>query len=317
MICDPNGNILPILESHSTGLAEAVADLLVAETPADIYHAIVSSSFDAYRLDYLRRDRLRTGSAAGAIDFDWLLENLRIETIDFEAPAGEEPAIPRVTFCLAAKAVEAAEAFLLARFHLYTQVYLHKATRGIEQMLAALLRTVATAISESRFGEIAIAPEHPLARFFASNGEDTRAYAALDDTVIWGALERFSEASDAYVRELANRLRNRQLFKALDIETAFPESAERQRRAIRQIEQEFAGEMGRTVLKDRTTISIYGVIGADDAQAQKRLMIQTANGLREITELSRAINALSGGERPFNRFYFADLAARDRARGQR
>ncbi len=90
MICDPNGNILPILESHSTGLAEAVADLLVAETPADIYHAIVSSSFDADRLDYLRRDRLMTGSGAGAIDFDWLLENLRIETIDFEAPAGEE-----------------------------------------------------------------------------------------------------------------------------------------------------------------------------------------------------------------------------------
>ena len=127
-----------------------------------------------------------TGSGAGAIDFDWLLENLRIETIDFEAPAGEEPAIPRATFCLDAKAVEAAEAFLLARFHLYTQVYLHKATRGIEQMLSALLRTVATAVSEGRFGAIAIDPKHPLARFFASNGEDARAYAALDDTVIWG-----------------------------------------------------------------------------------------------------------------------------------
>jgi hypothetical protein len=65
MIRDPNGNILPILEDHRPGLAEAIADLLVAETPADIYHAIVSSSFDADRLDYLRRDRLMTGSGAG------------------------------------------------------------------------------------------------------------------------------------------------------------------------------------------------------------------------------------------------------------
>ncbi len=314
MICDPNGNILPILEDHRPGLAQAVADLLVAETPVDIYHAIVSSSFDADRLDYLRRDRLMTGSGAGAIDFDWLLENLRIETIDFEPPARDEPAIPRVTFCLDAKAVEAAEAFLLARFHLYTQVYLHKATRGIEQMLVALIGTVATAVSESQFDEIAIEPKHSLARFFASNGEDAAAYAALDDTVIWGGVERFSDARDPYVREMSNQLRNRRLFKALDIETTFPEFAERQRRAIRQIEQMFAGELGRTVLKDRTAISIYGVVGADDAQAQKRLMILTANGLREITELSRAVDALSGAGRTFNRFYFADPAARDRAR---
>jgi hypothetical protein len=46
-------------------------------------------------------------------------------------------------------------------------------------------------------------------------------------------------------------------------------------------------------------------------------MILTANGLREITELSRAIDALSGGGRPFTRFYFADPVARDRARESR
>ena len=314
LVRDPNGNICQILEDHRPGLSEAVADLLAAETPVDIYHAIVSSSFDADRLDYLRRDRLMTGSGAGAIDFDWLLENLRIETIDFEVPAGEGPSIPRVTFCLDAKAVEAAEAFLLARFHLYTQVYLHKTTRGAEQMLAALLGIVAKAVSEDRFGDIGIDSTHPLARFLARRGEDANAYAALDDTVILGALERFGEARDGYVREMANRLRYRRLFKVLDIETAFPESAERQRKVIRKIEQDYADEMGRNVLKDRTTVSIYGVVGADDAQAQKRLMILTANGLREITELSRAVDALSGGGRQFTRFYFADPAARDRAR---
>jgi HD superfamily phosphohydrolase len=313
LVRDPNGNILPILEKHRQGLAEAVADLLAAESPVDIYHAIVSSSFDADRLDYLRRDRLMTGSGAGAIDFDWLLENLRIETIDLEAPAGEGPPIPRVTFCLDAKAVEAAEAFLLARFHLYTQVYLHKTTRGIEQMLAALLGRVAAAVCEGRFAEIGIDREHPLVRYFAASGEDPAAYAALEDAVIWGALERFGEAPDACVREMANRLRYRRLYKALDIETIFPDSTERQRRAIRKIEQEYADEIGWSVLKDRTTISIYGVVGADDAQAQKRLMILTANGLREITELSRAVDALSGAGRPFTRFYFADPAVCDRA----
>jgi HD superfamily phosphohydrolase len=185
IIRDPEGNIRPLLESFRPGFADAIADLLVAETPADIYDAIVSSSFDADRLDYLRRDRLMTGSGAGAIDFDWLMENLRIETIDIEPGGDESGPLRRVSFCLHEKAREAAETFLLARFHLYTQVYLHKATRGIEQMLSALLRLVATATTEGRFADIGIEPEHPLARFYTSGGEDAAAYLALDDAVIW------------------------------------------------------------------------------------------------------------------------------------
>jgi hypothetical protein len=258
---------------------------------------------------------MMTGSGAGAIDFDWLMENLRIRAIDFD-PGGDESALlQRVSFCLDEKARESAEAFLLARFHLYTQVYLHKATRGIEQMLSALLRAVAAAIDAGRFAEIGIDKAHPLARFYKSGGEDAAAYLALDDAVIWGVLERFSAADDAALRTLATRLRNRKLFKALDIETEFPESAERQRRESRRIEREFAAEMGSTVFKDTASVSIYGVVGADDAEAQKRLMILTRNGLREITELSRVVEPLSQGKgRSFTRFYFAESAARDRAR---
>ncbi len=315
IVRDPNGQIYPLLEEYRPGLSETVADLLIAETPADIYDAIVSSSFDADRLDYLRRDRMMTGTGAGAIDFDWLIENLRIRPIDFEPGGDEGGPLQRVSFCLDEKAREAAEAFLLGRFHLYTQVYLHKATRGIEQMLAALLRGVATAVDAGRFGEIGVEDTHPLARFYQSGGDDLGAYLALDDAVIWGALERFSSASDVAVRTLARRLRNRELFKALDIETEFPEFAERQRREIRRIEREFAAVMGDTVFRDTASVSIYGIVGADDAEAQKRLMILTRNGLREITELSPVVEPLSRGKgRTFNRFYFADPATRNRAR---
>jgi uncharacterized protein len=290
--------------------------MLAAETPTDIYDAIVPSSFDADRLDYLRRDRLMTGSGAGAIDFDWLVENLRIESIDLDPGGDDQGVIRRVSFCLHEKAREAAETFLLARFHLYTQVYFHKATRGIEQMLSGLLRSVATAATEGRFDDIGIDPDHSLVRFYVSGGEDIDAYLALDDTVIWAALERFGTAKDSYVQDMAGRLRNRQLFKALDIETVFAESSERQRSAIRRIERTYAGEMGRTVLKDTATVSIYGAVGADDAAAQKRLMILTTNGLREITELSPVVEPLSRGKgRSFTRFYFADSEERDRARG--
>ena len=63
-----------------------MASLVAAEDPTDIYHAVVSSSFDADRLDYLRGDRLTIGTGAGAIDFDWLMEHVRVADIVSDAP---------------------------------------------------------------------------------------------------------------------------------------------------------------------------------------------------------------------------------------
>src|SRR5690606_22212460 len=111
-----------------SGFCDKVAELLEADDPVDIYHAVVSSSFDADRLDYLRRDKLMTGTGAGAIDFDWLMDNVRVAEIEIGAPDEEEESVRKVaTFCLAAKALPAAEQFLLARYTLHQQVYFHKA----------------------------------------------------------------------------------------------------------------------------------------------------------------------------------------------
>src|SRR6266851_5503305 len=59
IISNKRGSIYPLLRNYRPNgkFAGEVADLLRAEDPTDIYHAIVSSSFDADRLDYLRRDR--------------------------------------------------------------------------------------------------------------------------------------------------------------------------------------------------------------------------------------------------------------------
>jgi len=87
IIRNPQGQIRPLLDAYrpDSRFTEAVAELLEAEDPVDIYHAVVSSSFDADRLDYLRRDRLMTGTGAGAIDFDWLMEQLRVADVEIEA----------------------------------------------------------------------------------------------------------------------------------------------------------------------------------------------------------------------------------------
>ena len=138
-----DGDIRRILNEEFGGdgsIADDIAKMLKGDQ-ADLYSSVVSSSFDADRLDYLQRDRMMTGTGAGAIDLDWLLDNLRVVdalvSID-ESPDDEGGETVQV-FAFEEKALQSAESFILARFHLYSQVYLHKTTRGIEKMLTAFL----------------------------------------------------------------------------------------------------------------------------------------------------------------------------------
>lgn len=96
---------------------ENVADLLGLDYPDDVYSSIVSSQFDADRLDYLRRDRMMTGTEQGGFDWTWLQNNIEIEYV-FNYVSG----ISTPTMILGPKGLTAAEGYLLGRFHLYSQV---------------------------------------------------------------------------------------------------------------------------------------------------------------------------------------------------
>jgi len=72
-----DGEVFEELREMGSGFANDVADMVSGSGTPTIYSAVVSSQFDADRLDYMRRDRLMTGSHAG-IDFEWLMANLEV-----------------------------------------------------------------------------------------------------------------------------------------------------------------------------------------------------------------------------------------------
>jgi HD superfamily phosphohydrolase len=248
IIRNPDGSIRPFrVHWPDGGFCDAVADLLASEDPVDIYHAVVSSSFDADRLDYLRRDRLMTGTGAGAIDFDWLMEQVRVREIDIEPPDVErdEDRARVPTFCFDPRALRAAEQFLLARYTLHEQVYFHKTTRCAEQMIAKLLRRVVELARKSSTARTTgLKPNHPLLRFFGHDGATLANYLALDDGVVWGAIRDMCDAPDAQLKQLACRLRDRDLYKTLDL-GAFGYDEGVQRRGARRIDTLFAEKLGR------------------------------------------------------------------------
>jgi HD superfamily phosphohydrolase len=311
IIQNPDGKIREILEEFTKGITEQIAELLASENPTDEYHAVVSSSFDADRLDYLRRDRLMTGSGAGAIDYDWLVDNIRIAEVSL-AGDDEEDGPTITTFCLDQKALQAAESFLLARYHLFEQVYLHKTTRGIETLIRKLLTIVADAAHESKaIKELGLDRDDPLIRFFGPRGETIPNYLALDDNAVWTAIARIANGKNEKAASLASRLRDRRLLKALDVGLEFPvmpgelpdQTEERRQREIVKIEERFGSALHDTIFKDAEKLDLYGEIGADEAKRHKKLSIQLRDKTtREITQLSPTIKTLSV-RKNFVRYY--------------
>ena len=210
-----DSEITPLLrEEMGSGFANDVADMVSGSGVRTIYSAVVSSQFDADRLDYIRRDRLMTGSQHAGIDFEWLIQNL--EVAEVENSVGETRLSPVQTFVLGRKAIFAAEAYVLGLFQLYPTVYLHKTTRGAEKIYVELLARTFTLVKKGLIEKTGLPTTHPLVKF-AQSPENIECALALDDTVIWGALSLMADAKDTCISTLARRMRDRELYKCLDV----------------------------------------------------------------------------------------------------
>lgn len=206
------GEVAEALSECGSGFANDVASIV--RKPSNVYGTVVSSQFDADRLDYMRRDRLMTGSQHSAIDFKWLIENLEIDSV----PVGvdEIPMGSIETFVLGRKAVYAAEAYVLSLFQLYPTVYYHKATRSAEAMFTELLAHVFQLVLDGSFDDTGLSETNPIVRF-ARDPESIDNVIELDDTVIMGGLSMMANARNQFVSDMARRLRDRKLFKAIDV----------------------------------------------------------------------------------------------------
>jgi uncharacterized protein len=117
---------------------------------------------------------------------------------------------------LGRKAAQTAESYVLALFHLYPNVYLHKATRGAEVLFQALMRRIVWLHTAGEGAKSGLPSRHPILRFVAEPTNLERALA-LDDTVFWGALPMLLEADDPEVRRLSVALTERRLTRCIDL----------------------------------------------------------------------------------------------------
>lgn len=208
------GDIGKALDKYCMGLSANVADIIRASGPSKIYGAVVSSQFDADRLDYMQRDRLMTGTQLGEIDFAWLMANLEIGDVPWgfaEDELGEKQ-----TFVLGTKSIQAAEAYVLGLFQLYPTVYYHKTTRGAEKLFTELMVRIFVLARNGGCAKTNLSENHPLI-VFAKESDSLDNAQSLDDSVIMGALALMAEAKDPLVQDFSQRLQKRKLYKCIDI----------------------------------------------------------------------------------------------------
>ena len=206
--------ITSILNEYREGLAVQVADMVVAKIPSDIYASIVSSQFDADRLDYLERDQLMTGSQNSRIDLTWLISNIEIRTVQVEI----EPSVIKEveTIVFNSKAKLALQTYIFGLFNLYNSVYFHPVTRAAEQVFKHLLLRMHKLLQRGEMNKIALPANNPIICFF-QNPDSLENALKLNDNVIETALDELMNSEDQIVSKLAFMLKNRRLPKAFDV----------------------------------------------------------------------------------------------------
>jgi len=302
--------VCEILARYSDGFQEEVAALLASDTPVDIYSAIVSSQFDADRLDYVRRDRLMTGAQHGGFDFPWLMANLEVDRVAVSLDGEQYGEVQ--SLILGNKAFQAAEAYVLGLFHLYFTVYFHKATRSAEKMLAAALQRIGELVREGHVEDTGLNAQSRILKFLRD--QSLSSYLALDDAVIWASLHDMALATDPILAELSSRLLNRKLYKGIDVTARLKDkggdaSVARFRAQLVAARR----EMGQfDVLEDQATRNPYLRRGFDSPEALSKVLIRRMDGTgyEDLADRSAVVAALH--QQSTFRVYVRSDAVRER-----
>lgn len=119
----------PLRHEHIVKLAvgpKKASDLTFSKWETLLSEVIVGDAFGVDRMDYLLRDSHHTGVAYGKFDHYRLIDTLRILPAP-QAEEGEEHQYP--TLGVEDGGIQSAEALMLARYFMFSQVYLHPVRR--------------------------------------------------------------------------------------------------------------------------------------------------------------------------------------------
>lgn len=207
---DISSLIMERLNDEYNGALNLCLRIFKNQYPRKFFSQLVSSQLDIDRLDYLNRDSFFTGVSEGKISAHRIIKMLNVHNDELVV---EE------------KAIYSIENFLSARRLMYWQVYLHKTTIGVEQMVVQTILRSRDLIRRGRFNipdTLQVFLEKDLSlQDFNTEPDLLNAYLCLDDYNIMWAIKQGNRSADKVLKMLTGMLLNRNLFKVYLSENPF------------------------------------------------------------------------------------------------
>jgi HD superfamily phosphohydrolase len=215
LIEDPE--VSRILKRVDEKFPQDVADVIAKKSKYPLVVKLISSQLDVDRMDYLLRDALHTGVTYGTFELERLIRIMR--------PLGEDVVVKK-------SGMKTVEQYILARYFMYSQVYLHPVTVSSDVLLRHIVSRAKLLIDRGE--DLFLPPE--LEPFLRGSTEQitVEEYLELDESVMMYTLQRWTRADDPILRDLADRFINRRLFGAIDT------------RELKEVERETVREMFRS-----------------------------------------------------------------------
>ena len=202
VIRDEKSRVHQILKDEYVYLPNHVADLINSDDTKQPawQRALMSSQLDVDRMDYLRRDSLFTGAGYG--HFDW---HRLLTTVEFDKDDRD--------LVWPAKSAMAIEEYIFARYYMYQNVYLHKTTRGFEQLLQAMWKRA----DKLRRDGVKMDANPVLERFWKCEKPEpgklpVEDYLNVEEFTVLEQIQRWTGHSDKSLADCARRFLNRDGF---------------------------------------------------------------------------------------------------------
>jgi HD superfamily phosphohydrolase len=201
IILDGNTDVGECL-SKSTFSAQEIAKLIGKEpsNPRHL-HSTISSQMDADRFDFLLRDAHHTGIPCGYYDLERILRTIKLDKDD--------------RIVVIDKGKFAVEGYLISRYMMYNQVYLHRTTLCFEVLLKSLLKRAMDLSKDGRL-ETSVTPTFGDKPIGENMDLSTAEYLTMTDNEILRCIRTWTKSTDTILQDLSRRfLFRKRIFKPL------------------------------------------------------------------------------------------------------
>lgn len=276
-----DSDIHSILTKYDEDLPNNVVAVLNHTHSNKVLTRMISSQLDADRMDYLLRDAYFTGTSYGHFDLERILRTLRV--VDHQLVVKES-------------GVHSVEDYIMARYHMYWQVYYHPTSRSIEAILYAFFNRLKDLMNEDN----SYCDKYPMFKFISNKGEITiQEHYKLDETSCFYGFQCAQEDEDTILSDFAHRIIERKLFDYIDITSSIDYESKKQELIQHGYNPEYY------LYLDKAEKRPYSPYSEDDSQI---MILMPDKSIKELSQVSVIVSAIVfGKQKSENKIFFPKL----------